>query len=203
MLTGFAPFGNDAINPSWEVVKRLQGKNIHGTRIIGMKLPVVFGKAGLMVINAINKYQPDMVLSLGQNANAAAICVERVGLNIHTGQDENKKTPENELIIADGPPAYFSQLPIKNILAEVKKNNMPMNISYNAGTYLCNEVLYMTLHHISKHKLPTKAGFIHLPLLVEQAAHKNISCPSMSLEIMVSGTKLILGCLIRNIRNGR
>ncbi|MFH1231112.1 MAG: pyroglutamyl-peptidase I, partial [Planctomycetota bacterium] len=90
LITGFAPFNNDTINPSWEVVKKLQGKKINGTRIIGMRLPVVFGKAGRLIINAIKKYQPELVISLGQQTGGSVIILERVGLNIHLGRDENK-----------------------------------------------------------------------------------------------------------------
>ena len=198
LLTGFVPFGNDTINPSWEVVKKLQGKKINYARIIGMKLPVVFGKAGRLIINAIEKYQPEWVISLGQQTGGSIILLERVGLNIHLGKDESKIKPKNEFIIPDGPAAYFVKLPFKSILSKLRKNEIPVNISFNAGTHLCNEVLYTMLNYVSTHKLSIKVGFIHIPMLPEQIAGKNKAYPSMSLETLVKGIKLIVeSCLTK------
>ncbi|MFH0888033.1 MAG: pyroglutamyl-peptidase I [Planctomycetota bacterium] len=196
LLTGFAPFNKDTINPSWEVVKKLQGKKINGKMIIGMRLPVVFGKAGRLVINAIKKYQPELVISLGQYTGASLILLERVGLNIHLGRDENKIKPENEFISPGGTTAYFVRLPFKTIISKLKKKGIPVNISFNAGTHLCNEVLYTTLDYVATHKLPTKVGFIHIPMLPEQVARRDKPYPSMSLETMVKGVKAIIeSCL--------
>jgi pyroglutamyl-peptidase len=199
LLTGFTRFGEYKINPSGEIVKRLNGKTIKGNKIIGLILPVVFGKAGQMVINAIKKHQPDIVISLGLSNNASGIIIERVGLNIHTGKDESCVTPSSEYIIKDGAPAYFSGLPSERILAKLRKNNIPANISYHAGTYLCNEVLYTALNYIAAQKLSIKAGFIHIPNLPEQIAkHPNPSRPSMSLEMIAKAVKIV----VESLRSG-
>jgi len=198
LLTGFTPFGEYKINPSGEIVKRLKGKTIKGNKIIGMILPVVFGKAGQMVVNAIKKHQPDIVISFGLSKNASGIIIEKVGLNIHTGKDENKLTPSNEYIIKDGAPVYFSGLPVERILAKLRKNNIPANISYHAGTYLCNEVFYTVLNYITVQKLPVKAGFIHVPSLPEQIAKHPVPVfPSMPLEMMLKAVEVIFESLRR------
>jgi pyroglutamyl-peptidase len=192
LLTGFAPFGKDTINPSWEVVKQFRDKNINGRWVIAVKLPVVFGKAGRMAIDAIRKYQPELVISLGQQAGSSGIILERVGLNIHSGRDENKIRPKNESIIPGGASAYFVKLPFKNIIACLKKNSIPAGVSFHAGTHLCNEVLYTMLDYVTTQKLLVKVGFIHIPLLPEQATLRDKAYSSMSLETMAKGVKFVI-----------
>ena len=45
LLSGFEPFGGEAINPSWEVAQALHGKLVEGARIQALCLPCVFGEA--------------------------------------------------------------------------------------------------------------------------------------------------------------
>lgn len=45
LITGFEPFGGEAVNPSWEVVKQLDGAIIAGQPVVARQLPCVFGDA--------------------------------------------------------------------------------------------------------------------------------------------------------------
>ncbi len=199
LLTGFEPFGGDKINPSWEVAKAITKKRIPGARIFGLRLPVVYGLEVKRTIGASKRYKPDIIISLGQDNGASVIKIERIGINIRQGKDEHKRQPKGEFIIKNGPPAYWATLPAKRIVSALKKHNVPAVVSYHAGTYLCNEILYALRHYVVVNKLSTKVGFIHLPRLPKQIARRKGSAPNMSLEVTVKGVKLAIQTILKNL----
>jgi len=170
LVTGFEPFGLWQRNPSGETARHLDGATIVDAEISGLVLPVSFQSAAAPVIAAIDELRPDVVLNLGQGS-AVGVCVERIAVNRCTapaGGDNDGYEPQGEPIVMDGPETYQSTLPVMEIvdlLSNVKFNAAP---SDSAGEFLCNYVMYTTLHHIATHNLPIRAGFIHASPLREE-----------------------------------
>lgn len=185
LVTGFEPFGMEKINPSYEVVKRLDSR-ILDSDIIKLQVPTVFYKSINTVIKTIKEETPDVILMIGQAGGRYNITVERIGINISDAriQDNEGNKPMDEIIDNEGLPAYFSSIPVRKIVEELIKNNIPASISNSAGTYVCNHLLYGILDYIYKNKLGIKAGFIHIPFLPEQILNR-ADIPSMSLEMMI------------------
>ncbi len=183
LLTGFESFRKEKINPSGIVAKKMHGKNIGGKKIISCVLPVTFD-CGRIVHREIDDINPGYIISLGLACGRNQINLERVATNIFS---ENKKTKK---IFEDGPDAYFSLLPLENILKELHKNNIPARISNFAGIYFCNYIMYYTLHYLRYKSSTIKAGFIHLPYIPEQVLDRDL--PSMSLEMIKKGIEIVI-----------
>ncbi|MDO4466780.1 MAG: pyroglutamyl-peptidase I [Bacillota bacterium] len=186
LVTGFDPFGGEPINPAIESVKRLPD-TIAGAEIIKLEIPTVFNKSLNVIDEAIAKYDPDMILSVGQAGGRPDITVEKVGININDGRipDNEGYQPIDTPIFEDGPVAYWSALPVKAMVENIKKAGIPASVSYTAGSYVCNHVLY-GVRYICEHKYPgKKSGFIHIPFLTSQCLDKKGMC-SMSLESIVT-----------------
>ena len=170
LVTGFEPFGLWQRNPSGETARHLDGATIVDAEITGLILPVSFQRAAAPVIAAIDELHPDVVLNLGQGS-AVGVRVERIAVNrcsAPAGGDNDGYEPQGEPIVMDGPETYQSTLPameIVDLLSNVKFEAAP---SYSAGEFLCNYVMYTTLHHIATHNLPIRAGFIHASPLREE-----------------------------------
>ena len=170
LVTGFEPFGSWQRNPSGETARHLDGATIVDAEVTGLVLPVAFKRATAPLLAAIDEMRPDVVLSLGQG-EAAGIWVERIAVNrccAPEGGDNDGYKPCGELIVPGGPETYASTLPVSEIvelLSNVKFNVAPSDC---AGEYLCNYVMYTTLHHIATHQLPMRAGFIHASPLCEE-----------------------------------
>ncbi|MEO8955942.1 MAG: pyroglutamyl-peptidase I [Ktedonobacteraceae bacterium] len=170
LVTGFEPFGLWQRNPSGETAQHLDGATIVDAEISGLVLPVSFQRAATPVIAAIDELRPDVVLNLGQGS-AVGVRVERIAVNrcaAPAGGDNDGYEPRGEPIVMDGPETYQSTLPVMDIvdlLSNVKFNAAP---SDSAGEFLCNYVMYTTLHHIAMHNLPIQAGFIHASPLREE-----------------------------------
>ena len=184
LVTGFTPFGGEQINPSWEAVKRLP-ERIGEMTITKREIPTEFDAACAALRAAMDELRPDAVLSVGQYGGANGIRVERVAVNLRDARiaDNAGAKPVDEPVVPGAPDAYFATLPTRRIVEKLRGEDIPAQLSYSAGTFVCNNLLYCALHE-SAQKLPaTRCGFVHVPYLPEQA--KDGNAPSMSLELML------------------
>ena len=192
LLTGFEPFGGELVNPSWEVARRLDGELIGGARVVARELPCVFGQALSALQDAIDEVAPLLVLALGQAGGRCDLSLERVAINLDDARiaDNAGALPIDEAVVAGGPAAYFSTLPIKAMVAGLRAAGMPASVSQTAGTFVCNHVFYGLQHALAGRAV--RSGFMHIPYLPEQAAHKP-GQPSLPLSTLVDGVRLALG----------
>ncbi|AJI73425.1 pyrrolidone-carboxylate peptidase [Francisella tularensis subsp. novicida GA99-3548] len=192
LVTGFAPFGGEKINPSWQAVKQLPD-SINGAKIIKKQIPVSFKGSVNDLDKLIEKYNPDVIIAVGEAGGRAAVSIERVAINVDDARiaDNDNYQPKNIKISANGENAYFSKLPIYKIQAAIQAQGIPAYISDSAGTYVCNHVMYHLLEVLSK-KYPNKiAGFIHVPYAPQQVVNKS-DMPSMSTDQATQALKIAI-----------
>ncbi|MEG0107701.1 MAG: pyroglutamyl-peptidase I [Lachnospiraceae bacterium] len=200
LVTGFDPFGGEAVNPAYEAVKRLP-KEIAGAVVTTIEIPTVYWKSGIVLEKSIMKEEPDVVLCVGQAGGRSNITVEKVAINLAEARikDNEGAQPIDKPLEIDGAAAYFASIPVKAIVGHMKRNGIPANISYTAGTFVCNDVMYHLLYMIDKKYKRLKGGFIHVPFAPEQVIDKPDGTPSMSVEMITKG----LECAIEAIALGR
>lgn len=198
LVTGFDPFDKDEINPSYEAVKLLEDK-INDAEIIKVEIPTVFSKSINFLEKKIIETQPDVVLCIGQAGGRFDISVERVAINIDDAriEDNEGNQPIDEKIYKDGENAYFSSLPIKAMVKNMKDNHIAANISNTAGTFVCNHIMYGLLYLIDKKYPNIKGGFIHVPFLPDQVLSKK-NTPSMHLNTIKNGLTYAIKAIIDN-----
>ncbi len=200
-MTGFAPFGGEKTNPSWEAVKLLPD-GMNDIEIVKELLPVTFADAGKLVCEAIDRHAPHCVLCVGQAGGRSGITVERVAININDADiaDNAGVTLCDVPCVPNGPAAYFSTLPIKEIVSAVRFAGIPAFISNSAGTYVCNHVLYHALHHSAVHQRAVQTVFIHVPFLPEQTVDKN-GIASMSLAEIVKALEIAVSVCAQSLKS--
>lgn len=186
LITGFEPFGGEEINPSWEAVKRLP-EEINGYALHKLLIPVVFGEAAERVIAVAERISPHVILCIGQAGGRGSITPELVGINLRHGRipDNKGNQPNDEPIAEGGDAAYFSSLHVRKIAEAIKAEGIPAAVSYSAGAYVCNDVLYTLLARYKNTE--TRVGFIHIPYIPEQNKE-----PSMSLDEIIKGLILAI-----------
>ncbi len=189
LLTGFEPFNQATINPAWEAVRALEGWRGDGFQVEVRQLPCVFGEAIAAITRAVDEMRPDIVIAVGQAGGRPDISVERVAINVDDASilDNAGLQPVDSAIVADGPAAYFSTLPIKAIVRACREQGLVAGVSQTAGTFVCNHVFYGLMHHVAGRGV--KAGFIHVPFLPEQAQGRPDNPPSMALDDIVAGIR--------------
>lgn len=192
LVTGFEPFGADRINPSWLVAQALEGQRIAGRPVHAICLPCTFGDALRVLHAGLQAHRPAVVLALGQAAGRGELSIERVAINMDDARipDNAGFQPVDQAVIAGAPAAYFSRLPIKAIVAALREAGLPASVSQSAGTYVCNHVFFGLMHALRRRR-GVRAGFMHLPLLPEQAA-AHPGQPSLPLAAQVQGLSVAL-----------
>lgn len=196
LITGFGPFGGSTINPALEAVKELDGFQLNGGEIVVCEVPVIRFDAIRAVIAAIEIHKPNFVITVGQAAGRNAITPERVAINLDDFRiaDNGGNQPIDKPIEEDGPDAYFSTLPIKAITAALQQKGIPCQVSNTAGTFVCNHLFYGVQHFLRDTDIGH--GFIHIPLLPEQAVFTDHA--SMSLDRIVEGLKIAAQATLDN-----
>lgn len=164
LLTGFDPFDGAASNPSWDAASALDGEIVGGHRVVARRLPTEF-EASLRALRlAIRTTSPALVVCLGLAGGRRELSLERVAINVDDARipDNAGAQPVDARIVANGPAAYFTTLPIKAMLATLSKHGIPAHVSQTAGTYVCNHVFYALMHALRR-KPGVRGGFIHVP----------------------------------------
>lgn len=192
LVTGFEPFGGETVNPSWAVAAALAGSRIGGLRVRAVQLPCVFGAALDALDAALAVHRPALVLALGQAAGRCDFSLERVAINVDDARiaDNAGAKPVDEPVVPGAPAGHFSTLPIKAIVVALRQAGLPASVSQSAGTFVCNHVFFGLMDRLSR-RTGARGGFMHLPLLPEQAARAP-GQPSLPLDVMVAGTRLAL-----------
>jgi len=199
LLTGFEPFDSSPINPSEAIIRALEDEAIPGVKLETAVLPVDLVRGPAALLHAVADAQPEAILCLGQASRRAVISIERVAVNLLDFRipDNAGNQVEDQVIVPDGPAAYFTTLPVREIFETIKEHGIPAELSLSAGAYLCNQITYILLHHLRGQGLKLPTGFIHLPALPEQAAQMKGSVPSMSLETMIQGIRIAIRVVAR------
>ena len=182
LITGFDPFGGELINPSWEAVRRLP-EQVGCWELTALQIPTVFGRAAQSVLEAAKGKTFDAILCVGQAGGRSAVTPEVVAINRQDARipDNKGNQPVDVPVIENGPAAYFATVPVRKMEQAVLAAGYPAALSYSAGAFVCNDVLYTLLHHYEGSR--TKVGFVHVPFLPEQAVEQQ---PSLPLEDIVA-----------------
>jgi len=192
LLTGFEPWADWSHNPSGDVAQVLDGENIGGCPVVSAILPVVHGEDIAIVKPLIETHQPVAVVSLGLHGSAAVIHVERVAVNL-------KVIDGVDYPVVDGAPdAYFATIPTRATMDRIKLDaQIPAKLTYSAGTFLCNHIMYNVLHYISERSLGVKAGFLHIPPTPDMVCQSNRA--SMALDDIAKGVRVALEVVAENL----
>lgn len=188
LVTGFDPFGGDAVNPSWLVAERLHGQMISGHEVVAAQVPTRFDAALERLAVLLDQHQPVLVICLGLASVRRAISLERVAINVDDARipDNAGAQPIDTPVVPGGPAAYFSSLPIKAMRAALQEAGLAAEVSQTAGTFVCNHLFYGLMHALATQPAlqGARGGFVHVPPLPQQAAG------GMLLEEMVRGVQI-------------
>jgi pyroglutamyl-peptidase len=197
LLTGFEPFGGLEVNPSQLIVRKIaQRAYLRGQHgLVAEVLPTEFAAAGDRITELICELRPDTIICLGVAEGLDFISLERVALNIDDSDvpDNAGVSPSGQLIVPDGPVAYWSTLPLERMRQELKHLGIPVRFSSYAGTFVCNHVFYVARYNIEQLGESTRCGFIHIPLITEQIRSSKL--PSLPLAVMVAAIECCLNVL--------
>ena len=193
LLSAFEPFGGERANASQEALKLIRARE--GTDLVKITVPTVFGLAGTTLLDALRKEKPDAVICLGQAGGRDAVTPERCAINVRDARipDNAGHQPKDEPVIAGGPAAFFSTLPIKAMAAAARKAGFAAEISNSAGTFVCNDLLYTLLYTLERELPAVRGGFIHVPACV--SSDQSAPVPIMPSSVTAAAIEAMLAVL--------
>ncbi|UNS96822.1 pyroglutamyl-peptidase I [Streptomyces tubbatahanensis] len=191
LVTGFAPFDGEEVNPSWQAAELLAADPPPGVRVRAVRISCVFGTALEELRAAVEDAGADLdlVVCLGQAGGRTDLTVERVALNVDDARipDNAGRRPVDEPVVAGGPAAYFSTLPLKACVAAARDAGVPASVSQTAGTFVCNHLFYGLAHLLATEHSSVRGGFVHVPYTPRQAAAHTPTPPSLSVRDAAHG----------------
>lgn len=194
LVTGFEKYGDEPGNPTERLVKILDGKKVGEVEIKAFLLPVSFKRARKEIMTIIEELRPKIIVNTGVAPSRVAVSIERVALNLIDAKrpDNDGLRPVDEPIDPEGPFAYPSTLPTRRIYERLRASGIPATLSYSAGTYLCNFVMYLSLRTVDRLGMRSLSGFIHFPHTPDLAAKKEKPTPSMPMNLMEKTVKIAI-----------
>jgi len=199
LVTGFEPFGGYTQNPSEGLAKAVDGRRAGAHVVRGLVLPVHHADAAATLAPILAQASPAAVVHLGLAAGRARIALERVALNVMDYElaDNSGFRASGQPCVPGGPAAHLATLPVHELCEALTIEGIPAYVSNTAGTYLCNQTLYWTLHNGRAHPQPPRVGFVHVPLLPSMVAASGLEQPSMDFPLMLRAVEVILAVLAR------
>ncbi len=200
LLTGFEPFGEESVNPSWTLAESQHGPAGGGWRVEALCLPCTFGGAGLALCEALRRHRPAAVLCLGLAAGRSELGLERVAVNLVDARipDNAGEQPIDQPVVPGGPAAHFARLPLRAMVAAARRAGAPAGLSLSAGSYVCNHVFY-TLLHTLRRQPDVAAGFLHVPLADATLPDADRSRPRVPLALQRAGLQAMLRVLTHGV----
>ncbi len=198
IVTGFEPFGEDTLNPTEKILAQIPSF-LFNAKVIKLTLPVVYEEAFNTLQPLIDEYQPEAIILLGLAGGRTHISIERIAMNMnHSDAPDNKgNILKFKKIISDGEDGIFTNYPLETLMDRIHQAKLPVVISNTAGGYICNDIMYRTLHYLKNKNFKSFAGFVHVPYLPEQVLTKNQ--PSMALKPMIDTVLLLINELVNPI----
>ncbi|KZL02698.1 Pyrrolidone-carboxylate peptidase [Pseudovibrio sp. Ad14] len=204
LITGFGAYANTPTNPAEKLAVALDGEEIAGAKIVSRIVSGSYFHCIEETVAAMEELKPSSVLMLGEYGGRSMITLERLAQNLNDCArygvtDTAGVTLQGELTVPDGPVGYYATVPLRAMTQAMRDAGVPTDISDSAATFCCNHLMYGVLHHIAKHNLPVRAGWVHLPHLPEVAAMiQNLGAPSMSVDTLVKGMRAGIEALQAN-----
>ena len=200
LISGFEPFGGDAVNPTGELMEALAQGVVEGAKLKTVLLPVHFDECANLLIAEMEAYGPDVVIACGLAKGRTAVTPERIAVNVKdippgSYADNQGQRPVDEPITEGSPDGLFSTLPIRAMVNNMTAAGIPAAVSNTAGTYICNNTMYRVLDYIRLQQLPIRAGFVHFPASTEMSLLQP-SVPSLPKSAMLDALRVMIRTVV-------
>ncbi|RLE54523.1 MAG: pyroglutamyl-peptidase I [Thermoprotei archaeon] len=209
LILGFSSWGREKVNPSEYIAKELDGRKILDHTVLGRSIPVSYKFVRNEVPKLLTDIRPKVAIGIGLRPTSTEMYIERVALNIVDSEEKDIDGVElvDVPVVENGPPAYFTNAPVKEIVNELRRSGVPARVSYCAGTFLCNYLYYIMLHTVNTEKLNTICCFIHIPYATEYVTSRSISAlgvrttpPSLPLNVLIKATTICVETCLKTLK---
>lgn len=199
LLTGFGPFPGTPENLTSRLVPELAkraARRFRGHAIVSEIFPTEWARAPQRLAELYREHSPKVVLHFGVSERATGFAVETTAFNrCAATADASGVLPSAAHIESEGTESLPTRLPSDDIVAHLSALNLPVALSGDAGSYICNTVFYRTLHHAAALPRTAVAGFIHIPTKLADDAATSDTRPFDWNVALLGSMEIIRVCL--------
>ncbi|MBX7166539.1 MAG: pyroglutamyl-peptidase I [Pirellulales bacterium] len=189
LLTAFAPYGAWDSNASWLCVQELTRELPDAPHLTTRLYPVDFSETRRRLERDLAGGF-DYAVHLGQAPGSARLRLEAVALNL--ASDGGETISGSIPLEPQGPLALQTSLPIAAWTNGLNVQGLPAEVSFHAGTYLCNAIYYWSLLLTEQQSPQTRSLFVHLPLELSQVAASGAKDPALPAAVSARAIRWIL-----------
>jgi pyroglutamyl-peptidase len=189
LLTAFEPYAEWPTNSSWLTLAELLRHRAPGAGLVTRRYPVDLARLEQALYKDLVQ-DFDAVVHLGQAPGTPLIRLEALAIN--AGGSMAESLGGTERLVPHAPEAYRTQMPLERWLQVLQQKSIPAQISYHAGTYLCNAVMFLSHHWMAQAGKSTPVGFIHLPLTTQQVVGSGRPLASLPVETLAMAVASLL-----------
>ncbi|MCC7252979.1 pyroglutamyl-peptidase I [Hyphomicrobium sp.] len=205
LLTGFGPFPGVVDNASQRFVPKLAhlaARRFSAHRVVARILPTEWERAPQRLEDLYERERPKLVLQFGVSPNADSYVIETLARNARRpAEDASGALPRDSAVLRGGPETLAARLPAVDIQNRLHALSVPAVTSDNAGSYLCNAILYRSLICAEQISEPEAVGFFHIPQVIPPALLKaHVDPNTMRFDwgtALIGGLEIIRTCLGR------
>jgi pyroglutamyl-peptidase len=205
LVTGFSAFPRAPINPTETLVGMIDAARpdlAPGVELMARVLPVEYARAPALLSEIGRDFRPDIAVHFGLADSARGFRLERTARNRSSvlAPDAAGMRPD-QMRICPGPATIRSALPLQAIEQELSAKGLPVQVSGNAGAYLCNHVFYLSRSGSVADFRPPMSGFVHVPFLDEQLSAidpvRAAKLFALTRDQLLAGAIVIIECCAR------
>lgn len=209
LATGFSVFPRAPFNPTEVLMGMLAdappdlGPDVE---LIARVLPVEYERAPAALRTIGADFQADIAGHFGLADTARGFRLETTARNRSSlvMPDAAGIKPAGKTV-CPGPATLPSTLPLADIRKALAAAGLPVQMSANAGAYLCNHLFYLSRSGTLPGFAPAMSGFIHVPFLDEQLAHlpeaRANDLHSLTRRQLLQGATIVLNACVQAHRH--
>ncbi|GAB5469985.1 MAG: pyroglutamyl-peptidase I [Rhodospirillales bacterium] len=206
VVAGYGAWAMTSTNPAALTIAQLAGETWPNCDLVSLEVPVRTQGLWPLIEETLVRERPDIWLGVGVAPRIMSIRMEAVGVNCRDFEvaDNDGVKLEGAPVLDGGPAAYFSTLPSRAVVAAMREAGIPAELSYSAGTHLCNQMLYTTLHLIAQKGLSTQSGFLHVPYTPEFVAERQAEDglqPSLPVSVMAQAARVCIDLSLERLQS--
>lgn len=194
LVTAFDPYDRWTQNASWLALVELTRNLPAEPRLVTRRYPVDFQQARQRLEKDLAS-DFDFALHLGQAPGSSRLRLEAIALNVGGSAHDDPDTYPP--LVADGSVAYRTGLPLASWAQQIREAGIPAQVSYHAGTYLCNAVFYLSQHLSCRRGLRTQSAFLHVPLDPSQVVDDRADMAALPTAVTAAAIRIVLADLAR------
>lgn len=206
LITGFGPFPGVPVNASMQLVPALAEaapRLFPGLRLATEILATEWLAAPRRLEAVLADGRPDLVLHIGVSSRARGFEIESRARNACVASpDAAGALPPRPSVHEAGAEHLAASLPVRHIVARLRRRGIPAFVSRDAGAYLCNATLYHSLA-CAREGPGRRVGFIHIPATLARPGGANRgrvgACPLTWEQAVAGGLEVLAACLGRQL----